>query len=250
VIKVVLRDDDQEFCRMLLGELDHGSEMCVFPAEMDQSLLNLIPDAQPDVVVLDCMQPVERGVGLITAIMRLRPEAQILVISNISDDQFVHKLRDLGTAYYLIKPFQPRTLIERITYVYRYSGNRFSPFYGRAYAHIQQFLAGYLEKLGIPPHYKGHRYLLDAILLASQDHAWLSGVTKRLYPAVARHSRTTACQVERSIRYAIDTAWAKGDLDELHKLFPHSIDPAKGKPTNSAFIAKMADLIQMRFSLP
>lgn len=249
MIKVALRDDDQEFCSLLLGELNHEPEISTLTTGTDQGFLNLIVENQPDVAVLDCMQPVDRGMGIIEKIMKLQPAAQVLAMSDIEDDQFVNQLRELGTAYYLIKPFHPKTLIDRIKYVHYYNSNRFNPLFGRKRGPIQQFLVGYLAKLGIPPTYKGHRYLLDAILLASQDHSWLDGITKKLYPAVARSHRTKASHVERSIRYAIDTAWTKGDLDQLHRLFPYAIDPARGKPTNSAFIAKMADIINMRFSL-
>ncbi|MGB4186195.1 MAG: sporulation initiation factor Spo0A C-terminal domain-containing protein [Limnochordia bacterium] len=250
MIKVVLRDDDQEFCCMLREKLQRGDDIKVFAAEGDQDLLDLAAGIQPHVVVMDCMHPVERGIGLIQALIERQPEAQVLVMSRIEDDRFVHKLREVGAAYYLIKPFQPETLVERIKLVHYYHSAELNSRYGRARAHIQQFAADCLSRLGIPPHYQGYHYLLDAVLLASQDQSWLNGITKHLYPAVARQHGATAGQVERAIRYAIDAAWTKGDLDQLHTLFPYAIDPAKGKPTNSAFIAKMADIIKMRFSLP
>ncbi|HKM18368.1 MAG: response regulator [Firmicutes bacterium] len=250
MIKVALRDDDWEFCSAFLDELESEPEIEPHLAATDEGFLELVAGKYPDVAVLDCMQPIERGMGLVQKTMRLQPQTRVLVISRIADDHFVTGLSELGTAYYLIKPFEPRALIARIKWIHYYLGSGFDPLYGRNRGPMRQFLAGYLANLGIPPNYKGHRYLIDAILLASQDHAWLNGITKRLYPAVARSNHTGAGHVERSIRYAIDAAWTKGDLEQLQKLFPYAIDPARGKPTNSTFIAKMADIINMTFSLP
>lgn len=249
LIKVVIGDANPKYLELISCELKHELEIAVIgTASNPNDLSKLVSQYQPDIVVMDFMDIIDQGTAVVRQIMKKQPLTQVLVISEIEDDQFVEQLLKLGVAYYMIKPFRMPDLIERIKYIHHNYGNMFNLFYIRERRLIQQFLVSCFAELGIPPNYKGHRYLIDAILLVSQDDSWLNGITKRLYPAVARGNHTTASHVERSIRYAIDTAWAKGDLEHLQKFFPYAIDPAKGKPTNAAFIAKMADLIKIRFS--
>lgn len=249
MIKVVVGDENPKYIELISRELKHELEISVLgTASNPNELIKIIGQEQPDIVVLDFMHPVETGISVVQRILKKQPLTQILVISDIENDQFVGELPIIGVAYYMIKPFQVLDLIERLKFIHNYYSSMLDLFYIRDRRAIQQFLVNCFAELGIPPNYKGHRYLMDAILLVSQDDSWLNGITKRLYPAVARGNRTTASHVERSIRYAIDTAWAKGDFNQLQKLFPYAIDPARGKPTNAAFIAKMADIINLRFS--
>ncbi len=211
-----------------------------------EDFMRKIEKNRPEIVILDFMNPIEKGLGLINRILR-EYQLSVIVISDVDDDNFVAELGDIGVTYYLMKPFRWEVLLRRIKYVHEYHGNMFNLFYVHDQRAIQQFLINYFSALGIPPYLKGHRYLLDAVMLVSQDNSWLNGITKRLYPAVAHCNRTSAGHVERTIRYAIDTAWSRGDFAALQQLFPYTIDPEKGKPTNSAFIAKMADIINLNF---
>ena len=104
-----------------------------------------------------------------------------------------------------------------------------------------------LHEIGIPAHIKGYHYLRDAIMMAVNDMDVLNAITKILYPTVAKKYRTTSSRVERAIRHAIEVAWSRGKLDTLDELFGYTVSTGKGKPTNSEFIALIADTIQLEY---
>ncbi len=246
MINIALGDDELSLVD-LVGGLNRlkGLKVQVIGTNAEEFLLK-VEQCQPEIVILDFMNPIDKGLNLIQKILT-KYTPSILVISSIPDDGFVIRLKEIGVAYYLMKPFTIAQLAKRIEYVYEYHGNKFNPLNIHDQRTIQQFLMDYFADLGIPPYLKGHRYLLDSIMLARQDDSWLSGITKRLYPAVAKNNQTCAEHVERTIRYAIDMAWSKGDYQKLQQLFPYNIDPDRGKPTNSAFIVKMVDIINLHF---
>ncbi|NMB39134.1 MAG: response regulator [Firmicutes bacterium] len=247
MINIILGDDNITYTSDIVTNLNKQTDINLKGfANNVEDFMGKVEQDPPEIAVLDFMDPIEKGLRLIDRILR-EYQLSVIVISDVDDDNFVAALRDIGVAYYLMKPFSWETLVQRIKYVHEYHENMFNLFYVHDRRLIQQFLIDYFSALGIPPYLKGHRYLLDAVMLVSQDNSWLNGITKRLYPAVARCNRTSASHVERTIRYAIDTAWSKGDFAQLQQLFPYTIDPEKGKPTNSAFIAKMADIINFHF---
>ena len=104
-----------------------------------------------------------------------------------------------------------------------------------------------LHEIGIPAHIKGYHYLRDAIIMAVEDMDVLNAITKVLYPTVAKKYQTTSSRVERAIRHAIEVAWSRGKLDTLDELFGYTVSTGKGKPTNSEFIALIADTIQLEY---
>lgn len=112
---------------------------------------------------------------------------------------------------------------------------------------VQEVCARFFERMGIPPHFKGYRYLIEGIWLASLNPAWLNSVTQHLYPAIAQRFEVSASQVERAMRYALDVTWEKGNMDELYGFFPYVLEN-KGKPTSSAFIAKMVGMVGFAIS--
>lgn len=248
MISVLLGDQHETIAQNIASGLADINDIDFWGYTTDAvDFLNKATKRKPDVMIIDFMEPVKKGCEMVKQLLTACSCIPILVISSIEDDWFVARLGELGAAYYLIKPFYLIDLVNRIKYVSEYHGNTLNQLYLPDRQMVTQFLTSYFTKIGIPASFKGHRYLLDAILLVSQDCSWMNSITKRLYPAVARCNKTTASHVERSIRYAIDTAWTRGDINELEQLFPYAIDPAKGKPTNSAFIAKMADIIKFCF---
>ncbi len=250
MIRVVIGDENQQSCDQLATEINRDLGIVVLACAYDvDTLIRQVDQHQPDIVVLDFMDPLDLGLKTIEHLLKSYPALEVLVTAQIAEDSFVTKLIDIGVAYYLMKPFKTEDLISRIRYVDRYYSNSFDVFYFHNKQIILQYLTNQFASIGIPASFKGYRYLLDAIMLVSQDNAWLNGVTRGLYPTVARANRTTASHVERSIRYALETAWSRGDLEYLQDLFPYTISPDKGKPTNTAFIATMADLVNISFTL-
>jgi two-component system response regulator (stage 0 sporulation protein A) len=111
---------------------------------------------------------------------------------------------------------------------------------------LESSVTAILHEIGVPAHIKGYQYLREAIIMTVEDLEVINAVTKVLYPSVAEKFGTTASRVERAIRHAIEVAWDRGDLDTLQKYFGFTVSNAKGKPTNSEFIAMIADRLQLQ----
>ncbi len=208
-------------------------------------VMEAIHEHLPDVLLLDLVMPNRDGLEVMEDLVHsdgYRPK--VIIMSAFGQDELVTRATELGVNYYLMKPFSLPTLIKRIHQVAALGSSAAS---GGQQLQQQMYerISHYFGRIGVPPHYKGYRYLTEAVLLVSTDNNWLNGVTKRLYPEVGRRFSTSAGQVERAIRHALEMTWEKGNLAELERLFPFSVDPKKGKPTNSTFIAKMADIVAM-----
>lgn len=251
MVKILLGDEDRKLGHAM-KEYFSNDRSIEFLGQITESnlLIDSITRLQPDIILLDFMRDSLRGLSLAKQVTMELQQSKVIVISNTGNDELVMDLSEIGVTYYLMKPFSMPVLQQTINWIQSISSNTnvLNAIYIRERQQIRHKLCEYFTAIGIPAHFKGYHYLLDAIILVSQDSTWLNGITKRLYPAIAVGNKTTASQVERSIRYAIDTAWVKGDLDIIESLFPYAIDPAKGKPTNSAFIAKMADIINLGLS--
>ena len=112
---------------------------------------------------------------------------------------------------------------------------------------LEQEVTGMIHEIGVPAHIKGYQYLREAIIMSVQDPAMISSVTKLLYPMIAKRFQTTPSRVERAIRHAIEVAWSRGRTETLDTFFGYTIDTSKGKPTNSEFIALIADRIRLSY---
>lgn len=243
MINVILSDEHEDYINAVAQELNQYEEISINDVVYNPvDTIKTLERYDPDIVILDHMNLEGQGLRLVREIQK-RAQSHIVVISDIEDDTFVTSLVNNGVAYYLVKPFQVDDLVRRIKYVNQYCIDIFNYIFVPDRERFQQIIVYHLNKIGIPPNFKGHHYLIDAILLVNQDNSWLNGITRRLYPIIARNHHTNPALVERSMRYAIDKAWATGRVSDLEELFPYTIDPDKGKPTNSAFIAKMADII-------
>lgn len=239
----MLSDEHEDYINGVAEGLNQYDEIVISGIAYNPAdTIRIVERHNPDIVILDYMNLDDQGMRLVKDVSS-RAQSHIIVISDIEDDSFVADLVSSGVAYYLLKPFQIADLAKRIEYVNQYHVNIFNYIFVPDREEIQQTIVNHLNKIGIPSNFKGHHYLIDAIILVIQDNSWVNGITKRLYPLIAKNRRTTPSLVERSIRYAIDKAWVTGRLSDLEELFPYTIDPDKGKPTNSAFIAKLADII-------
>lgn len=246
LVKVLIGDYNAHLGRSIENYLNKVPGV-IFSGYVDHphKLNNQIEELQPDVVVLDFMHPMAKGIQTVETIINNFRNVKVMVISSIDDDDFVGVLANLGVSFYLMKPFTLSCLAKRISYVGKL--DKSSPsFLQYAYNReaLEKLLIEYLNRIGIYSNLKGHRYLIDGIIMIGLNKPWLNrGITVKLYPEIARYHNTTPSKVERAIRYAIDMAWSKGNLEALNQLFPHAIDAEKGKPSNAAFIAKMADII-------
>ena len=228
MIKILLADADEEF-RILLND--------TINAETDMEVVGSVGDGN-EALELSGMDGLEL-LHKIGDVGGRRPT--ILVVSGFTRGNVVNQSAALGADFFLTKPCRLDSVTERIRLL-RFGGLESSP----SRQNLETLVTAIIHEIGVPAHIKGYQYLREAILIAVEDMDVINAVTKVLYPEVAKRFGTTASRVERAIRHAIEVAWDRGDLETLQRYFGYTVNSAKGKPTNSEFIAMIADRLQLQ----
>ena len=241
--KILLADADEEF-RILLADVINGeADMEVVGSVGDgEEALKLVCGGGADVLVMDLVLGGIDGLELLRQIGELsgrRPT--ILVVSGFTRGNVVNQAAALGADFFMTKPCRMDSITERIRLL-RVGGLEAAP----SRQSLETLVTAIIHEIGVPAHIKGYQYLREAILIAVADMDVINAVTKVLYPEVAKRFNTTASRVERAIRHAIEVAWDRGDLETLQKYFGYTVSNVKGKPTNSEFIAMIADRLQLQ----
>ena len=233
--KVLLADANEEFRALLAGAIEKTGEFTVVGSTGDGAeALSLVEEQRPDLLILDTVLPGMDGYG----ILRRLPEVgapKTIVLSGFFSDRAASEVLELGASYYLTKPCQMDALLERMRAALAREADQ------ERSVDLVSAVTAIIHEIGVPAHIKGYQYLRQAIILTVRDMDLINAVTKVLYPAVAKHFNTTPSRVERAIRHAIEVAWDRGDLETLQKYFGYTVSNTKGKPTNSEFIAMIAD---------
>ncbi|MDO5477645.1 MAG: sporulation transcription factor Spo0A [Clostridia bacterium] len=206
------------------------------------SLLN------PDAVILDIVMPVLDGIGVLKALSRAEKKPAIVVHSALSGTYVSNMVSLYGADYYITKPASYETLFERIKMLLRPDNSKKSEGEEGAKA-LELKVTGVIHNVGIPANIKGYSYLRDAIMMTVKDSELMHAVTKQLYPEVAKRHKTTSSRVERAIRHAIEVACTRGNEEFFYKLFGYTVSTLKGKPTNSEFIALIADKLRLEMNV-
>ena len=237
--RVLLADAADEFRHMAAEMIQQEADMEVVGQTGDgEELLRMVRSLRPQVLVMDLV---------LSGLAQLGQERpRVLVLSAFARLVFNDRLPELGVDYFMLKPCRLTALVERIRQLAQTEGSevrnsREEPTRQR----LEREITAIIHEIGVPAHIKGYQYLREAIGLAVEDMEVINAVTKVLYPAVAKKFGTTASRVERAIRHAIEVAWDRGDLETLQKYFGYTVSNAKGKPTNSEFIAMIADRISL-----
>lgn len=246
-IKIGLAEDNLEFCQILEEYLESNGEMQVVGVAHDGlKALEMVRIVPMDILLLDMIMPKIDGIGVLERMRNLKTRPKIIIFSAFGHEEMTRKAVELGADYFIVKPFDLEILVQRIKET---CGQQCStPLIKLRFNHdteLEKEISNILQKLKIPPHFKGYTYLRKAILLCIKDPSLINEVTKRLYPAIAEEYNSTRHRVERSMRFAIETAWSRGDVEYLHQVMGYAIDEKKGKPTNVSFIAKVADRIRL-----
>ena len=209
-----------------------------------EELLQMVRTLHPQVVVMDLVLSGLDGLAVLDQLGEDRP--RVLVLSAFARSAFSDRLPGLGVDYFMLKPCRFSSLADRIRQLGRQPEADTPEFRDEpARQRLERQITSIIHEIGVPAHIKGYQYLREAIGLAVEDMDVINAVTKVLYPAVAKKFSTTASRVERAIRHAIEVAWDRGDLETLQKYFGYTVSNAKGKPTNSEFIAMIADRISL-----
>lgn len=256
-LSVAIADDNQKILDLLEKVIGTDQELdLVGKAKNGEEMCRIIKEKNPDVVLLDLIMPKMDGLTVMDQTNQDKSVSKrpyFIVITAVGQEKITEDAFNKGANYYIMKPFNNRMLLERIKFVRKMThGTERRPeelVTGQTPGgeNLENRVTNMLHEIGIPAHIKGYHYLRDAIMMAVEDMDVLNAITKILYPTVAKKYQTTSSRVERAIRHAIEVAWSRGKLDTLDELFGYTVSTGKGKPTNSEFIALIADTIQLEY---
>ena len=240
---VVLADANDEFRLSLQQTLEASGEFDVVGSVPDGvSALALLTENRPKLLVMDLLLPELDGFGLLEQAAKEKLQMKTIVVSALYRDQVVSQAMNKGVSFFMPKPCELSSLLERM----RQAVNDGSEGAEDEFRSLEREVTAVIHEVGVPAHIKGYQYVREAIVIAVQDMDVINAVTKVLYPEVARRYSTTPSRVERAVRHAIEVAWDRGDLETLQRYFGYTVSNTKGKPTNSEFIAMIADRIRLQ----
>ena len=244
---VVIADNTEEFCTGLSAALQQSGGFQIIGTATDgEQAIRLVSERKPDVLVLDLMLPKRDGISVLRAISAMEKRPATLATSGFVTDYVSSTAANLGVRYLMLKPCDMNALVERLQEIRGGENQRKALNRRPDKTSIETMVTGIIHEIGVPAHIKGYQYLREAIIIAVGDMDVINAITKVLYPQVAKTFQTTPSRVERAIRHAIEVAWDRGDLDTLQRFFGYTVSNTKGKPTNSEFIALIADKLQLQ----
>ena len=263
-ITVLIADDNQDFSRTLSTYLEGQEDMEVIGRARDGlEAVNMIKNTTPDVVLLDVIMPHLDGLGVIESINEIKKDNKpmFIMLSAVGQDKVTQQAINSGAEYYVVKPFDIELLIKRIRELKYFKPEVKNNFFTKEVKpkyiditnntknnkddNLEALVTNLIHEVGVPAHIKGYQYLREAIIMVVNDIDVINQITKSLYPQIAHKYNTTPSRVERAIRHAIEVAWGRGQQEAVENIFGYTISAAKGKPTNSEFIAMIADKLRL-----
>jgi two-component system response regulator (stage 0 sporulation protein A) len=254
-IKVCVVDDNRELVGLLEEYISAQDDMeVVGTAHNGQECLEMLEETDPDVLVLDIIMPHLDGLAVLERLREIKKGTlpNVIMLTAFGQEDVTKKAVELGASYFILKPFDMENLGNHIRQV---SGNNstiarkqtttYRPQVEQKPKNLDASITSIIHEIGVPAHIKGYLYLREAISMVYNDIELLGSITKVLYPDIAKKYNTTASRVERAIRHAIEVAWSRGNIDSISSLFGYTVSMSKAKPTNSEFIAMVADKLRL-----
>lgn len=258
-INVAIADDNQRTVEMMTELLEQESDIEVIASADDgEEALRIIKEKQPDVVLLDIIMPKLDGIGVLERLQTedLSKRPIIIMVSAMGQENVCEEAMELGASYFILKPFDLRTIIKQIKQAKIKQQIPERPFvsvpekiHGLTENQLEIIITNMIHEIGVPAHIKGYQYIREGIIMAIEDINMMNYITKLLYPTIAKKYKTTSSSVERAIRHAIEVAWSRGKVELLEEMFGYTISSGKGKPTNSEFIALIADKLRLDYHM-
>jgi two-component system response regulator (stage 0 sporulation protein A) len=262
-IRVLLADDNRDFIEILKEYVNNQEDMVLSGVAYNgNDALEMIRNEEPDVVVLDIIMPHLDGLGVMEKFSDIPKRPRVIILTSFGQENMTQRAVQLGADYYILKPFDLDTLGKRIRQLVGYQD--VAPVYSSSSVITKSVYSGdsgvkspakkvnievevtkMIQQMGVPAHVKGYQYLRDSIVAVIKEVSLLGAVTKELYPMIAEKYATTPSRVERAIRHAIELAWDRGNIEFMNKFFGYTINLDRGKPTNSEFIAMVADKLRI-----
>ena len=256
-ISVFVVDNSEQLCKSLCDYFTDSEKVEVIGTANDGITgAAKIQSINPDVVLLDIVLPGIDGYGVLECLSMMEKPPKTIITSALSQDTFINKALKLGAEYYLVKPFDFKSLQNRIIEFFK-KEEKLAPIkltesfadykmietekrYARQKS-LEERITNIFMIVGIPAHIKGYQFLREAIKLAVDTPEIINSITKKLYPAIAERYDTSSSKVERAIRHAIEVAWNRGKIENINSLFGVRVYSSNDKPTNGEFIALVAD---------
>lgn len=245
--RILIADDNRDFCETLKEFLQQQDCFELAGVAFNgMEALDMIEQEKPDVVILDIIMPHLDGIGVLeklaSGLVGHRPK--VIMLTAFGQENITQRAVELGADYYVLKPFDFAVLGTRIRQLA--DGVKVQPYVSAVKErNLDVAVTNIIHEMGVPAHIKGYHYLRDAILMVINEINLLGAVTKELYPMIAQKYHTTPSRVERAIRHAIELAWDRGNVEMMNKFFGYTINLERGKPTNSEFIAMIADKLRI-----
>lgn len=263
-IRVLVADDNREFAATLVSYLSKEEDMEVIEQARDgNEAFEKIVSSKPDIVLLDIIMPHLDGLGVLEKLNEANMEKKpmCIILSAVGQDKITQKAINLGAQYYIVKPFDIEILVKRIKELKYFQPSQYknnfisreiktqyidiSPEDKKNEENLEALVTNVIHEVGVPAHIKGYQYLREAIIMVVNNIDIINQITKQLYPEIAHKYGTTPSRVERAIRHAIEVAWGRGQTETVESIFGYTVSAAKGKPTNSEFIAMIADKLRL-----
>ena len=245
--KILICDENDEERTRLIEILTKSSYRCQGISD-GRSALALLNKENFDVVIIDLWLSGLDGIGLLRAAQKIDFEYKpsFILMSPLNKQSILLEASELGADLCIPKPFDFTTLSLHIESLLKSKNTPLQKAFSNS-LDLEAQVTKIIHQIGVPAHIKGYQYLRCAILMAIEDNDIINSVTKILYPSVAKKYQTTTSRVERAIRHAIEVAWDRGDVDTLNSYFGYTIQNSRGKPTNSEFIAMIADNLRLKY---
>lgn len=257
-VKVVIAGTDYEILSRQIQTQSEGSIEIIGTTEDGTEVYKLISEHTPDVLLIDVFITNVDGLEVVEQIRENEAfsDLKIIFLSTVGSQRIISMAFNLGADYYIMKPCNPQILVKRIrqmaglvkdeagaemldtSYQNRFEGSS-----------IENDVTEIIREIGIPAHIKGYQYIREGIIMAINDINMLNYITKLLYPSIAKKYKTTSSSVERAIRHAIEVAWGRGKIEVIEEMFGYTVSAGKGKPTNSEFIALIADKLRIEYKM-
>ena len=266
-ITILIADDNRDFAETLVNHLSKEKDMEVIAIARDgKEACEKAIELKPDVMLLDVIMPYLDGLGVLEKLMAANLEKMptCIMLSAVGQTKITQKAIGLGAEYYVVKPFDIEVLINRIRDIKNYKPTpnattescymvketkakyiELNELDKKNQENLEALVTNVIHEIGVPAHIKGYQYLREAIMMVVRDIEVINQITKQLYPDIAEKYKTTPSRVERAIRHAIEVAWSRGKNDAVESIFGYTISAAKGKPTNSEFIAMISDKLRL-----
>ena len=250
--RVLVIDDNKNLIMMIKEYFKNNADISIdFEANDGNEGIRLIDSKQNDfdLIILDLIMPGKDGISILEYLNEKKIDKKVIVLTSYNTQDVIRKVAEMNVSYFMLKPLELSDLEKKIATVMSndsFGGKSIDLFHNN----LQISITKTLHELGVPSHIKGYQYIREGISLVYQNPEIVGGITKELYPEIAKKYSTTVSRVERAIRHAIEVSWNRGNWQLMEDIFGHSVDIDKAKPTNSEFIVTIADKLRLEYNRP